>query len=51
MEHEGLKRLIRKRELALYTHNGFWHSMDTYPDVDNLNRLWVEDPKWKIWKD
>lgn len=51
MEHEGLKRLIRKSQLSIYTHEGFWHSMDTYPDVDNLNRLWVEDPKWKIWKD
>lgn len=51
MEHEALKRLVAKKELSLYIHNGFWHSMDTYPDVDNLNKLWKEDPKWKIWKD
>lgn len=51
MEHPALKRLIRKRELSLFIHDGFWHSMDTYPDVDNLNRLWQEDPKWKVWKD
>jgi len=49
-EHEALKRLTREKQLSVYIHNGFWHSMDTYPDVDNLNRLWVEDPKWKIWK-
>ncbi len=51
MEHEALKRLIGKNQLAINTHEGFWHSMDTYPDVDNLNKLWKEDPKWKVWKD
>lgn len=50
-EHPALKRLIREKQLALYPHNGFWHCMDTYPDVDNLNKLWEEDPKWKIWQD
>ena len=51
MEHESLKRLIKKRQLSIYTHDGFWHCMDTYPDVDNLNKMWKEDPKWKIWQD
>lgn len=51
MEHEALKRLVQKRQLSLFIHEGFWHSMDTYPDVDNLNRLWRDNPKWKIWKD
>lgn len=50
MEHKVLKRLIAKQQLSLYPHKGFWHSMDTYPDVDNLNKLWKEDPKWKIWE-
>lgn len=49
-EHPALKRLTKERQLSVYKHNGFWHSMDTYPDVDNLNRLWNEDPKWKVWK-
>lgn len=50
MEHEGLKRLIDERELSLYNHENFWHSMDTYSDVKNLNKYWKEDPKWKVWK-
>lgn len=50
-EHEALKRLIEKRQLSTYVHDGFWHAMDTYPDVDNLNRLWHGNPKWKVWKD
>lgn len=49
MEHAALKRLIEKGQLSLFEHRGFWHSMDTYQDVENLNKLWREDPKWKIW--
>ncbi len=49
-EHPAIKRLINVKELSVFIHNGFWHSMDTYPDVDSLNRLWKEDPKWKVWK-
>ncbi len=51
MEHAAIQRLIDERQLSVYMHNGFWHSMDTYPDVDNLNVFWKEDPKWKVWKD
>jgi len=50
MEHPAMKRLIAKKQLSLYRHDGFWHSMDTYPDVDSLNKYWEEDPKWKVWK-
>lgn len=49
-EHPAIKRLVDKNEISVYLHNGFWHSMDTYPDVDNLNRLWNENPKWKVWE-
>jgi len=51
VEHAALQRLIRKRELSVYVHDGFWHSMDTYNDVNSLNALWHEEPKWRIWKD
>jgi glucose-1-phosphate cytidylyltransferase len=49
-EHQALQRLIPEKQLSVYIHDGFWHSMDTYSDVDNLNRLWKDDPKWKVWK-
>lgn len=49
-EHSAIKRLINEGQLSVYIHNGFWHSMDTYPDVDNLNKLWNENPEWKVWK-
>jgi glucose-1-phosphate cytidylyltransferase len=49
MEHEAIKRLIAEQQLSLYVHDGFWHAMDTYPDVENLNKYWYENPKWKVW--
>lgn len=50
MEHEALKRLIKEKQLSIYIHNGFWHSMDTYADVESLNKLWKVDQRWKVWK-
>ncbi|MCL4415605.1 MAG: sugar phosphate nucleotidyltransferase [Actinobacteria bacterium] len=49
-EHEALKRLVAERQLSVYAHDGFWHSMDTYTDVDDLNKIWREDPKWNVWR-
>lgn len=51
MEHDALKRLVKKRQMSLFIHEGFWHSMDTYTDVDNLNKFWRSNPRWKVWKD
>ena len=51
MEHEGIRRLIQEKELSLFIHEGFWHAMDTYVDVENLNKMWLENPEWKVWKD
>jgi len=51
LEHPALERLIKKRQLSLYTHNGFWHCMDTYSDVENLNKFWQASPQWKVWND
>lgn len=49
-EHPALQKLVKEKQLSVYTHDGFWHCMDTYTDVENLNRLWAEDPKWKVWR-
>ncbi|OGE32344.1 hypothetical protein A3D83_03565 [Candidatus Daviesbacteria bacterium RIFCSPHIGHO2_02_FULL_41_10] len=49
-EHPAIKRLINEKQLAVNIHDGFWHAMDTYKDVEDLNILWSKDPKWKVWK-
>lgn len=41
--------LIEKKQLAIYEHKGFFHAMDTYQDMEDLNRMWKENPAWKIW--
>lgn len=42
--------LIAKKQLALYHHRGFFHAMDTYQDVKDLNEMWNDAPAWKIWR-
>lgn len=50
MIEDALTRLVPQREITLYKHDTFWYGMDTYRDFLFLNKLWKEDPKWKIWK-
>ncbi len=51
MIEDGLRRLIPLQQLALYRHEGFWYAMDTYSEFMQLNKMWEQEPKWKIWKD
>ncbi len=44
-----LDKLVKDRELAVYRHNGYWTAMDTYQDLEEVNKQWLEDPKWKVW--
>jgi len=46
----ALDRLVSEKQLAVYTHDGFWSAMDTYQDLEEMNRLWKKDPKWKVWR-
>lgn len=50
LEREPLETLANTGQLAVYKHNEFWQCMDTYRDYLLLNKLWNENPKWKIWK-
>ena len=50
-ERESLNCLASERQLAAYQHEGFWHAMDTFRDVHELNRLWEGgSPPWKTWE-
>lgn len=50
MIEDALSRLLSQKQIALYKHEGFWYGMDTYKDFMFLNKLWDEDPKWKVWE-
>ncbi len=50
MEHEGLKRLAKEDQLSLYKHDGFWFAVDTFKELDDLNKIWNSgNAPWKIW--
>jgi glucose-1-phosphate cytidylyltransferase len=44
-------RLIAKRKLAVYRHDGFWQSMDTFKDKITFDRMEARgDCPWMVWK-
>lgn len=50
MIEDIFKPLIKINQLAIYEHKGFFHAMDTYQDMQDLNKMWIENPAWKIWR-
>jgi glucose-1-phosphate cytidylyltransferase len=51
MFEETLEDVAKEGKLGYYIHDGFWHAMDTYKDYVDLNEMWRNNPKWKIWTD
>jgi glucose-1-phosphate cytidylyltransferase len=49
-EHPALKKLAKEHKLSIYKHDGFWYSVDTFKELDDLNRIWDENKLWKVWK-
>lgn len=50
MIEAGLNRLVAKKQLGVYIHDGYWSAMDTYQDVEEMNKQWEKNPQWKVWK-
>lgn len=49
-ENEILERLARERQLAVYTHEGYWRAMDTIREKRILEQEWSAGrPPWKVW--
>ena len=49
-EHPALKKLAKEKKLSIYKHDGFWYSVDTFKELDDLNKIWEGDKPWKVWK-
>jgi len=47
---DGLVKLVSKSQLSVYRHEGFWKSMDTYKEMEELNQLWQEKKPWAVWE-
>ena len=39
LEREPLEKVLKKKQLNAYKHNGFWQCMDTKRDKDNLEKI------------
>jgi glucose-1-phosphate cytidylyltransferase len=51
LEADPLGQLVRKRQLAVFKHDGFWKCMDTFKDVQALNQIWknTTPAPWEVW--
>jgi len=51
LEKEPFEILAKEKQIAAYTHGGFWASLDNLKDHDNLNNIFNEGgAPWKIWE-
>jgi glucose-1-phosphate cytidylyltransferase len=50
LEEGPLDKLAADNQLMAYKHEGFWQPMDTFRELELLNRLWGEgNPPWRNW--
>ena len=49
IEKTPMNIIVEKGQLSVYRHEDFWQCMDTYRDYQMLNKMWIENPVWKIW--
>jgi glucose-1-phosphate cytidylyltransferase len=49
LENEPLDALVPAGQLSVYHHKDFWQCMDTYRDNQLLEKMWQENPAWKVW--
>lgn len=50
-EEEPLRRLAEDGQLAVYEHNGFWTAIDTFKDIEKVNKMWESgETLWKVWE-
>lgn len=49
-EAEPLNNLANDGELAVYEHSGFWTAVDTFKDIEKVNKIWNGGSKsWNVW--
>jgi glucose-1-phosphate cytidylyltransferase len=49
-EGKPLVSLAEKSQLAVYEHNGFWKAIDTFKDIEYINKLLDKSEKsWVVW--
>lgn len=49
LEVEALPRMASDGQLMMYRHSGFWRSMDTFKEAQELDTIWRDSAPWKVW--
>jgi glucose-1-phosphate cytidylyltransferase len=50
LEKAPMDSIVEKNQLSVYRHTDFWQCMDTFRDNQLLNKLWNDNPPWRIWE-
>jgi glucose-1-phosphate cytidylyltransferase len=50
LENDPMNAIVEQGQLSVFRHNDFWQCMDTYRDNQLLEKMWKDNPVWKIWK-
>jgi len=48
-EQDPMRKLVKAKQLAAYKHTEFWRCMDIIRDKVELEEMWNNNPKWKLW--
>lgn len=50
-EREPMVTAVACKQVTAYRHNGFWRSVDSFDDLEELNAMWANNKApWKIWE-
>lgn len=49
LENQPIDAIVEKQQLSVYRHTGFWQCMDTFRDNQLLEKMWANEPAWKLW--
>jgi glucose-1-phosphate cytidylyltransferase len=49
LEKDGFPRLVADGQLMMYRHPGYWRSMKTFKDAQELDSIWRESAPWRTW--
>ena len=50
LEKDIIPKIVLKKQISAFTHNGFWHAMDTLRDKVLLEEKWsTKKAPWKVW--
>jgi glucose-1-phosphate cytidylyltransferase len=49
LENEPIDAIVELNQLSVFRHKDFWQCMDTFRDNQQLQKMWNENPPWKVW--